>query len=60
MYTILRIYTDYTTMTEEASNISQALTASAIYLEDPNCIGIKIWDIHNGEIILDFWRDCNE
>lgn len=59
MFTILRIYPHYEVSTERTDNISQALSACAIYLEDPNCEGVKIWNNINGEIILEFWRDFN-
>ena len=60
MFTILRIYTHFVSSTELTDNISQALAACAIYLEDPNCEGVKIWNTHSGDIILEYWRDFNE
>ena len=55
-YVILSIYKDCTSETETASKIESALYASAIYLEDPNCWGIKIWEKETGKIIFDYWR----
>lgn len=56
MFVILRIYNDCTSSTELAFTIQEALRACDIYLEDPDCWGVKIWDKQDGKIILDYWR----
>lgn len=57
MFVILRSYKDYTSSTEMASTIQEALRACDIYLEDPDCWGIQIWDQKSGKHILNYWRD---
>lgn len=57
MYTIMRHYTDNTTATERGDNISNILSACAIYLEDPDCINVKIWRNDSGDIIMNYWRE---
>ena len=39
------------------SNFGKVLNAVAIYLEDPDCIGVKVWRTDNGAIILDYWKE---
>ena len=56
MFVVLRIYNDLTSATEMAFTIQEALRACDIYLEDPDCCGVKIWDKQDGKIILDYWR----
>lgn len=57
MYQILRVYDDQTAATERTDVFTHALSACAIYLEDPSCISVKIWDVDTGKIILDYWRE---
>lgn len=50
--------TDYsvTVWTESANTMREALTACAIYLEDPDCVNVKIWRRgHDGEVLFDYW-----
>ncbi len=56
MYTVLRAYDDLTSSTEHTDNISSALSAAAIYLEDGCCFTVKIWETASGKIILDYYR----
>lgn len=42
---------------EKTDDIKKALNAAAIYLEDPTCNNIKIWD-NEGTSILTYWRDA--
>lgn len=66
MFTIYRAYkaSTYDTdgsisdMTEPANTMPAALTACAIYLEDPDCVNVKIWRRGpGGEILFDYWRE---
>ena len=57
MFTILRIYQDWTSQTETAPTFACALSACAIYIEDPECWGIEIWNTNNGEIYLNYWKE---
>ena len=57
MYTILRIYSDFVSATEKTDAIINAFSACAIYLEDPDCIGVKVWNTNSGEIIVDYWKE---
>lgn len=57
MFTILRVYSDCSTVTETTDNIIRALSACAIYLEDPDCISVKIWRTKDGTFILDYYRE---
>lgn len=56
MYTILRTYNDLTSYTESTNNISSALSAAAIYLEDEYCFTVTIWETASRKIILDYHR----
>ena len=61
MYIILRVYDDCSSATERAEQITGALSAAAIYLEDPSCVSVKIWRAANpNEIILDYYREEND
>ena len=57
-YIVLSIYKDCTSKIETINKIESALYASVIYLEDPNCYGVKIWEKETCKIILDYlnWR----
>lgn len=57
MYQVIRGYNDFTSMTEHTDSITSALTAAAIYLEDPDCFTVKIYDVKNEKIVLDYYRD---
>ena len=57
MYQIIRGYNDFTSMTERTDSITRALSAAAIYLEDPDCFTVKIFDEKNEKIVLDYYRD---
>lgn len=57
MYTIFRVYQDYSSIAETAPTVISALEASAIYLRDPDCICVKIWRKVSGTIILDYWKE---
>ena len=59
MFSVMRIYDDGVSGTEATLTISNALVACSIYLEDPECIGVKIWDSETGEILFDYWRENN-
>lgn len=56
-YTLLTIYDNITTKTEDTDDFRAALSAAGIYLADRDVIGVKIWDKQTGKIILDYWRD---
>ena len=56
MYMVLRLYDDCTSGTEKTNDFLSALQACEIYLEDPTCMGVKIWQTDNGKILLDYWR----
>lgn len=58
MYTIFRTYDDCTTHTEYADDISSALSAAAIYLEDPSCIIVKIVKTSSEKLFLNYYRGC--
>jgi len=60
MYTIHTGYEDSTgffVKVEHADSISSALSAAAIYLEDPSCFTVKIWKTNDGKFIVDYWRE---
>lgn len=57
MYTVFRIYDDCTTHTEYVDDISSALSAAAIYLEDESCIIVKIIRTSSEELILNYFRE---
>ena len=57
MFTILRIYDDCTSGTEHTDDMPSALRACSIYLEAPDCIGVKIWDVTTEKEILDYWKE---
>lgn len=56
MFTVLRVYADLTSATEKTHDFNSALIACAIYLEDPDCENVKIWNTATGKIILDYWK----
>lgn len=53
-YQIIRLYSDLSCATEHCDSITRALTAAAIYLEDPDCIMVKIYDIQAEKFVLDY------
>ena len=55
-YMIIRVYDDCYHGTDYASTVSSALSACAIYLEDPSCFSVKIIDCTTGELILNYLR----
>ena len=57
MYQIIRAYNDFTSMTEHADSITSVLTAATIYLEDPDCVRIVVYDTKTGKTIVDYQRD---
>lgn len=57
MYKVLRIYNDLSTICEDGGNdFGRILTALAIYLEDPACVGVKVWYSEDGELVVDYWK----
>lgn len=56
-YQLIRVYNDFTSTTESSDSITTLLNAAAIYLEDTDCVIIKIIDRINNKIILDFVRE---
>lgn len=65
MFTVYRAYKTPTydtdcsvaVWTESAATMSAALTACAIYLEDPDCVNVKIWRRGpDGEMLFDYWQ----
>lgn len=57
MYQIIRSYNNFTSATEHTDSITSALSAAAVYLEDPDCARIIIYDITTGKTIVDYRRD---
>ena len=57
MFTVLRVYSDNSFFTENCDSISNALSAAAIYLEDPDCISVTIWAHDTDIVYLDYWRN---
>lgn len=57
MYQVIRAYNDFTSASEHTDSIINALTAAAIYLEDPDCFTVKIVDVKNEKIVMDYYRD---
>lgn len=55
MYTILRVYGDFTTVTETSDNITNIFSACAIYAEDPDLITLKVWNTKDGTLIVDYY-----
>lgn len=55
MYTILRVYGDFITVTETADNIASIFGACAVYAEDPNLIVLKVWNSKDGTVIVDYY-----
>lgn len=56
MYQIIRAYSDFTSMTEHTDSITSALSAAAIYLEDPDCVRMIVYDTKTGKTIVDYQR----
>lgn len=57
MFMLLRIYDDCTSGTEYVDNMPSALRACSIYLEAPDCVGVKIWNTTTDEEILNYWKE---
>lgn len=67
MFTVYRAYKAFnyetdgsiTVITEPANTMPAALTACAIYLEDPECVNVKIWRRGgpSDEILFDYWQE---
>lgn len=57
MYAIKRLYSDLTSVTENADTIGNVFSACAIYVEDPDCIRIKAWNTNNDLIVIDYWKE---
>lgn len=59
MYKVLRIYDDLTTICEDGGdNFISILNALAIYLEDPMCVGVKVWRSEGGKLVVDYWKEA--
>lgn len=56
-YQLIRVYNDFTSATESNDSITTLLNVAAIYLEDTDCVIIKIIDRINNKIVLDFMRE---
>lgn len=57
MFTLLRVYDDWSSATEQCNDMVAALEAAAIALRDPSCISVKIWERQvGGAIIMDYYR----
>lgn len=56
MYILVKTYKDGDILYDESTNITGALYGASIYLEDPDCIGVKIMNTLTGEYILDYSR----
>ena len=54
MYTILRVYDDFSSCTEKTNSLSDALSACAIYVKIPDLINLKIWETETGNFIFDY------
>lgn len=54
MYTILRVYNDFSSCTEQTDSLSDALSACAIYVNIPDLIDLKIWETATGNFIFDY------
>lgn len=54
MYTILRVYNDFSSCTEQTDSLSAALSACAIYVDIPDLINLKIWETETGNFIFDY------
>lgn len=57
MYQVIRAYNDCSCMSEHTDSITSALSAAAIYLEDPDCLTVKIYDTRDKKFVLDYYRD---
>ena len=58
MYIVFRIYSDQGTICEDGGdNFINILNALAIYLEDPACIGVKVWQSESDKFIVDYWKE---
>ncbi len=57
MYQVIRAYNDCSCMSEHTDSITSALSAAAIYLEDPDCLTVKIYDTRDKKFILDYYKD---
>lgn len=55
-YQMITVYEECTSKSEGTDDITAALNAAAIYLSDPDCIAIKIYDNARGEWVMDYWR----
>lgn len=56
-YHLIRRYNDNTIMSENTNELPALFAAIAIYLEDPNCIQIKVIDNMTNETIVKYWKD---
>lgn len=58
MFKVFRVYSDLGSICEDGgSDFGKILLALNIYLQDPDCIGVKVWRKDNGAIILDYWKE---
>lgn len=55
-YTLMTLYEPDSTKTEGTNDFIAALEAAAIYLRDPDCYMVKIWDNDTGDFLLDYWK----
>ena len=55
-YQMITVYEDCASKTEGTDDIIAALTAATVYLEDPDCIAVKIYDNEKQEWVMDYWR----
>lgn len=56
-YHLIRRYNDNTIMSKNTNELPALFAAIAIYLEDPNCIQIKVIDNITNETIVKYWKD---
>lgn len=56
MYQLIVSYKDCSCKSEHTDSIKSALTAAAIYLEDPDCLTAVIYDTEDKKFILDYYK----
>ncbi len=56
MYQIIIMWDDCSSKTETTANFPSALACAAIYVEDPTCISVEIYDWNKHKLIMDWDR----
>lgn len=55
-YQLVTVYEDQCSKTEGGDDPITLIETAAIYMRDPDCEGVEIYDFQEERNILDFWR----